>query len=142
MKYFRSKSFYIKFYINLYNWSFSLEIILKLLTFTFHKCHAVKKSHFCTIISVSGLFTIFGLAIFHTKNFYEKSECHTIREYPSSSCEARTVSILWPAPVAWCGVVVCFVACFLWLFLTRALRVIKAKTMLWYVKSIRYIFVE
>lgn len=82
------------------------------------------------LYSMAGLFTIFGLAIFHTKNFYEISECHTIRFYPSSTCEARTVTMLWPAPVAWCGVIVCFVACFLWLFLTRALRVIKAKTML------------
>lgn len=82
------------------------------------------------LYSMAGLFTIFGLSIFHTKNFYERTECHTIRFYPSSTCESRDVKMLWPAPVAWVGVIVCFIACFLWLFLTRALRVIKAKTML------------
>lgn len=82
------------------------------------------------LYSMAGLFTIFGLAIFHTKNYYESVECDTLRYYPSTTCEARTITILWPAPLAWVGVVVCFVACFLWLFLMRALRVIKAKTML------------
>ena len=38
---------------------------------------------------------------------------------------------MWAVPVAWVGVVICSAASFLWLFLTRALRVIKAKTMIW-----------
>ncbi|KAK3092071.1 hypothetical protein FSP39_024910 [Pinctada imbricata] len=80
---------------------------------------------------MASLFTVFGLIIFHVKHHYEKYNCQNLYPVPPSICNsARTVTLLWAVPVAWVGVVICLVASVLWLLLTRALRVIKAKTML------------
>ncbi|XP_069123515.1 uncharacterized protein [Argopecten irradians] len=79
---------------------------------------------------MAGLFTVFGLAIFHTKHYYETYMCHALETIPSVACTARVVQINWASPLAWVGVVICVIATVLWLFLTRAIRVIKAKTML------------
>lgn len=79
---------------------------------------------------ILGLFTVFGLAIFHVKHHYELYYCQSLYPIPKSACDTRTVTILWAVPVAWVGVIICSVASILWLFLTRALRVIKAKTMI------------
>ncbi|XP_061191134.1 uncharacterized protein LOC133199343 [Saccostrea echinata] len=79
---------------------------------------------------MASLFTVFGLAIFHVKHHYELYYCQSLYPIPKDSCEYRTLTILWAVPVAWVGVVVCCAASVLWLFLTRALRVIKAKTMI------------
>lgn len=84
----------------------------------------------CLLYS-SGLFTVFGLAIFHVKHHYEVYYCQSLYPIPKGACDQRTLSILWAVPVAWVGVVICSAASVLWLFLTRALRVIKAKTMIW-----------
>lgn len=79
---------------------------------------------------MASLFTVFGLAIFHVKHHYELYYCQSLYPIPKSACDTRTVTILWAVPVAWVGVIICSVASILWLFLTRALRVIKAKTMI------------
>ncbi|XP_022312861.2 uncharacterized protein LOC111117919 [Crassostrea virginica] len=79
---------------------------------------------------MASLFTVFGLAIFHVKHHYELYYCQSLYPIPKNSCDFRTVTIMWAVPVAWVGVVICSAASFLWLFLTRALRVIKAKTMI------------
>jgi hypothetical protein len=83
----------------------------------------------------SGLFTVFGLAIFHVKHHYEVYYCQSLYPIPKGACDQRTLSILWAVPVAWVGVVICSAASVLWLFLTRALRVIKAKTMIWWLSD-------
>ena len=82
------------------------------------------------ILAILGLFTVFGLAIFHVKHHYELYYCQSLYPIPKNACDFRTVTIMWAVPVAWVGVVICSAASFLWLFLTRALRVIKAKTMI------------
>ncbi|KAL5018312.1 hypothetical protein ScPMuIL_004034 [Solemya velum] len=79
---------------------------------------------------MAGLFAVFGLTIFHVKTYYESYQCYSLRELHPVICEIRHLTIRWTVPVTWFGVVVCGVAFGLWIFLSRALRVIKAKTML------------
>ncbi|XP_055955168.1 uncharacterized protein LOC126812572 [Patella vulgata] len=79
---------------------------------------------------MAALFGVFGLSMFHTKDYYEKFNCYSLTEIPTAVCPARVVTIDWAIPVAWCGVLFCVLACTLWLIVARALRVIKAKTML------------
>lgn len=81
---------------------------------------------------MAGLFSIFGLTIFHTKMYYERYQCYSFDEdkLPSAACEARVVTLGWAIPMTWVGVVVCTVAFGLWIFVTRAFRVIKSKTMI------------
>ncbi|KAK6169021.1 hypothetical protein SNE40_020151 [Patella caerulea] len=79
---------------------------------------------------MAALFGVFGLSMFHTKDYYEKFNCYSLTEIPTAVCSARVVTIEWAIPVAWCGVLFCVLACTLWLIVARALRVIKAKTML------------
>ena len=87
-----------------------------------------------THLFLSGLFSVFGLTIFHTKMYYEKYQCYSfdIERLPSIACDAREVSIGWAIPLSWVGVVICVIAFGLWIFVTRAFRVIKSKTMIWY----------
>ena len=74
---------------------------------------------------------MFGLVIFHVKHYYERYNCQNLYPIPPTVCAStRSVKVLWAVPIAWVGVVICLVASVLWLLLTRALRVIKAKTML------------
>ncbi|XP_046376877.1 uncharacterized protein LOC124149381 [Haliotis rufescens] len=79
---------------------------------------------------MAALFGVFGLSMFHTKNYYETYQCYAMDKVPESLCPARNVEPLWAIPLAWMGVVFCVIACVLWLIVARALRVIKAKTML------------
>ena len=76
------------------------------------------------------LFGVFGLAMFHTKHYYQTYECKSFDILPKKLCEARIVEILYAVPLAWMGVLLCLLACALWLVFARALRVIMAKTML------------
>ncbi|KAJ8318011.1 hypothetical protein KUTeg_003102, partial [Tegillarca granosa] len=76
----------------------------------------------CMVTGVLYCMAVFGLAIFHTKNYYEKELCHGLIELPALACSARNVTISWAVPCAWVGVVISAVASVLWLFLTRALR--------------------
>ena len=86
----------------------------------------------CSSFLFLGLFTVFGLVIFHVKHYYERYNCQNLYPIPPTVCAStRSVKVLWAVPIAWVGVVICLVASVLWLLLTRALRVIKAKTMLW-----------
>ncbi|CAL1531323.1 unnamed protein product [Lymnaea stagnalis] len=79
---------------------------------------------------MAALFGVFGLSMFHTKEYYEKNFCYALDEIPSKLCDARVVSIGYAVPLAWLGVVTCSLSCFVWLCVSRALRVIRAKTML------------
>ncbi|ESO87435.1 hypothetical protein LOTGIDRAFT_127897, partial [Lottia gigantea] len=79
---------------------------------------------------MAALFGIFGLSMFHAKDYYEKNFCYSLNEVPNAVCYARDVTLEWGLVVAWFGVVFCAIACTLWLIVARALRVIKAKTML------------
>lgn len=83
---------------------------------------------YCT----AGLFSVFGLTIFHTKIYYEKYQCYIFDEeqLPSAACEARQVDLGWAIPLAWVGVIVCVFAFALWIFVARAFRLIKSKTMI------------
>ena len=87
---------------------------------------------FIFLFIFAGLFSIFGLTIFHTKMYYERYQCYSFDEdkLPSAACEARVVTLGWAIPMTWVGVVVCTVAFGLWIFVTRAFRVIKSKTMI------------
>ena len=73
---------------------------------------------------------MFGLAMFHTKHYYETYECKSFDRLPDQLCDARIVDILYGVPLAWVGVFFCLCATILWLVFARALRVIMAKTML------------
>ncbi|KAL4240470.1 hypothetical protein ACF0H5_001262 [Mactra antiquata] len=81
---------------------------------------------------MAGLFSVFGLTIFHTKMYYEKYQCYSFMrlQLPPAACEARSVNILWAIPLAWVGVIICVLAFGLWIFVTRAFRLIKSKTMI------------
>ncbi|XP_045214417.2 uncharacterized protein LOC123564716 [Mercenaria mercenaria] len=81
---------------------------------------------------MAGLFSVFGLTIFHTKMYYEKYQCYSFEEneLPPAACEARNVDIGWAMPLAWVGVIVCVFAFGMWIFVTRAFRLIKSKTMI------------
>ncbi|XP_041364802.1 uncharacterized protein LOC121380105 [Gigantopelta aegis] len=79
---------------------------------------------------MAALFGVFGLSMFHTKNYYEKYECYAMELLPQSVCPAREVTIEWAIPLAWVGVIFCALASVLWWIVARALRVILAKTML------------
>ncbi|XP_005094655.2 uncharacterized protein LOC101862021 [Aplysia californica] len=79
---------------------------------------------------MAALFGVFGLSMFHTKDYYEKFQCYALDEIPEQACYARVVEIGFAVPMAWVGVVACALACAIWLCVSRALRVIKAKTML------------
>ncbi|CAG5133731.1 unnamed protein product [Candidula unifasciata] len=76
------------------------------------------------------LFGVFGLSMFHTKDYYEKYKCYAIDEIPSKVCSSRTVTVGYAVPLAWAGIVMCILACFIWLFVSKVLRVLRAKTML------------
>ena len=73
---------------------------------------------------------MFGLAMFHTKHYYQSYECKSLDRLPEAICPAQQVALLWGAPLAWGGVLLCLLATALWLVFARALRVIMAKTML------------
>jgi hypothetical protein len=64
--------------------------------------------------------------------YYEKYQCYSFEEneLPPAACEARNVDIGWAMPLAWVGVVVCVFAFGMWIFVTRAFRLIKSKTMI------------
>lgn len=81
---------------------------------------------------MAGLFSVFGLTIFHTKMYYEKYQCYSFEEneLPAAACEARHVDLDWAIPLAWVGVIVCVFASGMWIFVTRAFRLIKSKTMI------------
>lgn len=79
---------------------------------------------------MAALFCVFGLSMFHTKDYYEKYQCYALDEIPSRMCPARDVSLGYAVPLAWVGVIACGIACVIWLCVSRALRVIMAKTML------------
>lgn len=68
--------------------------------------------------------------MFHTKHHYERYKCYAIDEIPSRACGARTVTVGYAVPLAWSGVVMCGLACVVWLFVSKVLRVLRAKTML------------
>lgn len=68
--------------------------------------------------------------MFHTKDYYEKYYCYAIDEIPTRACSARTVTVGCGVPLAWIGVVACILACGIWLFVSRVLRMIRIKTML------------
>jgi choline-glycine betaine transporter len=82
-----------------------------------------------SLSSISGVFTFFGLVIFHVKHHYERYYCQALYDIQESACPNRLVSIGWPVPVAWVGLVLCVMDSILWGFLTQALRIIKTKTM-------------
>lgn len=84
------------------------------------------------LYSMAGLFAVFGLTIFHTKIYYEKYQCYIFDEeqLPAAACGARVVDIGWAMPLAWVGVIICVFAFALWIFVTRAFRLIKSKTMI------------
>ncbi|GFN81912.1 hypothetical protein PoB_000841800 [Plakobranchus ocellatus] len=79
---------------------------------------------------MAALFCVFGLSMFHTKDYYEKYQCYALDEIPSRVCPAREVTLGYAVPLAWVGVIACGLACIIWLCVSRALRVIMAKTML------------
>ncbi|KAK3777524.1 hypothetical protein RRG08_044814 [Elysia crispata] len=79
---------------------------------------------------MAALFCVFGLSMFHTKDHYEKYQCYALDEIPPRVCPARDVSLGYAVPLAWVGVIACGIACVIWLCVSRALRVIMAKTML------------
>lgn len=81
---------------------------------------------------MAGLFSVFGLTIFHTKMYYETYQCYSFdrEKLPGLACDARQVEIGWAIPMLWVGVVMCVIAFGLWIFVTRAFRVIKSKTMI------------
>ncbi|KAK7113638.1 uncharacterized protein [Littorina saxatilis] len=79
---------------------------------------------------MAALFSMFGLAMFHTKHYYQTYECKSFDKLPQALCPALHVEILYAVPLAWVGVFFCLFACTLWLVFARALRVIMAKTML------------
>ncbi|KAK7502491.1 hypothetical protein BaRGS_00006444, partial [Batillaria attramentaria] len=79
---------------------------------------------------MAALFGVFGLAMFHTKHYYEQYECYSLDTLPDALCSARNVELLYAVPLAWVGVMLCVLACMLWLVFARALRVIMSKTML------------
>ncbi|XP_076457691.1 uncharacterized protein LOC143291618 [Babylonia areolata] len=79
---------------------------------------------------MAALFGVFGLAMFHTKHYYETYECKSFDSFPKALCDSRQVEILYGVALAWIGVAFCLMACTLWLVFARALRVIMAKTML------------
>ncbi|XP_052784288.1 uncharacterized protein LOC128220072 [Mya arenaria] len=86
---------------------------------------------------MAGLFSIFGLTIFHTKMYYEMYQCYNfeidlndLSELPDPACAARIVSIGWAIPLSWVGVIMSLTAFGLWIFVTRAFRLIKSKTLI------------
>lgn len=91
----------------------------------------MKANHFISFLFL-GLFSVFGLTIFHTKMYYERYQCYSFEEtqLPAAACEARKVDISWAMPLAWVGVIFSIIAFGLWIFVTRAFRLIKSKTMI------------
>ncbi|XP_059146419.1 uncharacterized protein LOC131934000 [Physella acuta] len=79
---------------------------------------------------MAALFGVFGLSMFHTKDFYEKYHCYGLEEIPSKLCEAKEVELGYAVPLAWLAVFTCTLSSLVWLCVSRALRVIRAKTML------------
>ncbi|XP_064594539.1 uncharacterized protein LOC135461396 [Liolophura sinensis] len=77
---------------------------------------------------LAAVFSVFGLGIFHSKNNNEKYECYALENIPEDLCSARTVTVLWSLTLGWVGVAFALIASSFWLFLVRALRVIRAKT--------------
>lgn len=84
------------------------------------------------LYSMSGLFATFGLIVFHTKMYYENFQCYAFMEekLPPPICKARVITTGWAVVVAWMSVIICSLACGAWLFVTRAFRIIKSKTMM------------
>ena len=85
---------------------------------------------FDPFVLFSALFSSFGLAMFHTKHYYQAYECTSLDVMPESLCNARQVSIMYAIPLAWLGVVLCFATSILWFVIARMMRVILTKTMI------------
>ncbi|XP_062594362.1 uncharacterized protein LOC134255828 [Saccostrea cucullata] len=78
---------------------------------------------------IASVFIFFGLVIFHVNHHYEQYYCQALYDIQDHICSSRSVSIGWPVPVAWFGLILCAMDSVLWVFLTQAMRIIKTKTM-------------
>ncbi|XP_061191135.1 uncharacterized protein LOC133199344 [Saccostrea echinata] len=78
---------------------------------------------------IASVFIFFGLVIFHVQHHYEQYYCQALYDIQDHICSSRSVSIGWPVPVAWFGLILCGMDSVLWVFLTQAMRIIKTKTM-------------
>ncbi|KAK7003844.1 hypothetical protein BgiMline_005327 [Biomphalaria glabrata] len=79
---------------------------------------------------MAALFGVFGLSMFHTRNYYEKTFCYALDKVPSPICKSRVISLGYAVALAWVGVLLCCLSSFLWLSVSKALRFIRSKSML------------
>ncbi|KAH9494865.1 hypothetical protein Btru_015862 [Bulinus truncatus] len=53
---------------------------------------------------MAALFGVFGLSMFHTRVYYEKTYCYALDKIPSVLCTARIVSLGYAVALAWVAV--------------------------------------
>ncbi|GAB1606813.1 uncharacterized protein LOC106884260 isoform X1 [Argonauta hians] len=83
-----------------------------------------------TLYMMAGIFGVFTLVITYTKHTYEIDQCFYFVTIPSELCATRQISYGYPITLMWIGVFFCVTTCAIWIFLARALTVIKSKVMM------------
>uniref|UniRef100_A0A0L8I4I8 Uncharacterized protein n=1 Tax=Octopus bimaculoides TaxID=37653 RepID=A0A0L8I4I8_OCTBM len=85
---------------------------------------------FLCLLSQAGIFGVFTLVITYTKRTYEIEDCFYFVTLPPQLCHTRQITYGYPITLMWIGVFFCVATCAIWIFLARALTVIKSKVMM------------
>ncbi|CAI9721096.1 XP_029635920.1uncharacterized protein LOC115211124 [Octopus vulgaris] len=83
-----------------------------------------------TLYMMAGIFGVFTLVITYTKRTYEIEDCFYFVTIPPQLCYTRQITYGYPITLMWIGVFFCVATCAIWIFLARALTVIKSKVMM------------
>ncbi|XP_014791028.1 uncharacterized protein LOC106884260 isoform X1 [Octopus bimaculoides] len=83
-----------------------------------------------TLYMMAGIFGVFTLVITYTKRTYEIEDCFYFVTLPPQLCHTRQITYGYPITLMWIGVFFCVATCAIWIFLARALTVIKSKVMM------------
>ncbi|CAI9721095.1 Hypothetical predicted protein [Octopus vulgaris] len=79
---------------------------------------------------LASIFGVFTLVITYTKRTYEIEDCFYFVTIPPQLCYTRQITYGYPITLMWIGVFFCVATCAIWIFLARALTVIKSKVMM------------